>query len=319
MPGRFIWWAMLQKWLRLWLLGWLMLLPHLGVGALGTNQIGQAAQSTPQAEGGTKNARASSPAKGAEKVSFREMPREFLRDQAFFWLRPFRPKRADLPWAAAFLGTTAGLIAIDGHVAQNLSNSPPGAGYSFSHGAGTLGSPLVVAGVAGGFYVVGRWWGNGELQTTGLLGLRALADSLVIAEAVKNATQRPRPTFSGGLVRNHDADGQFFTGGRAFPSGHATAAWTVATVVARRHGSHRWVTPTVYGLASLVSFSRVPERRHFPSDIFVGAVLGYLVGRHVTRSVEGNSTLRWGPLRLEPNIAFTGSSAVNISLSLQLK
>ena len=151
-----------KGWLRLWLLGWLILLPPLCVGALGTNQIGQAEQSTPQAEGGTKNARASSPAKSAEKVSIRELPREFLRDQAFFWLRPFRTKRADLPWAAAFFGTTAGLIAIDGHVAQSLSNSPPGEGYSFSQGAGTLGSPLVVAGVAGGFYVVGRWGGNGK-------------------------------------------------------------------------------------------------------------------------------------------------------------
>jgi membrane-associated phospholipid phosphatase len=34
-----------------------------------------------------------------------------------------------------------------------------------------------------------------------------------------------------------------------------------------------------YGLSSLVEFSRLTQSAHFPSDVFMGAALGYGIGR----------------------------------------
>jgi membrane-associated phospholipid phosphatase len=34
-----------------------------------------------------------------------------------------------------------------------------------------------------------------------------------------------------------------------------------------------------YGVAGLIGFSRVPLQAHFPSDVFLGAALGYAVAR----------------------------------------
>jgi membrane-associated phospholipid phosphatase len=61
----------------------------------------------------------------------------------------------------------------------------------------------------------------------------------------------------------------------AFPSGHATAAFAVATVFAHRYRQHRWVPWVAHDVASVISFSRVTT--HFPSDVFVGAALGFAI------------------------------------------
>ena len=85
--------------------------------------------------------------------SLKELPRQVLSDQKLLWLCPFRLKRADIPWAGAFLGTSAGLIAIDRRVGQGLSDTPPGAGYSFSRRVGQFVAPLTELGVAGTVYL----------------------------------------------------------------------------------------------------------------------------------------------------------------------
>ncbi|MGD1157982.1 MAG: phosphatase PAP2 family protein [Terriglobia bacterium] len=218
--------------------------------------------------------------------TLKEVPSRIIRDQEFLWLRPFRMKRSDLPWLGFMVGTTAGLMAVDRRVGQGLSDSPPGHGYTFSRYVSRLGGPWTDLGIAGAVYLAGRGWGEQHTETTGLLGLEAVGDSLVVVELTKIATQRARPTFAGGYVRDHNADGTFFAGGTSFPSGHAAAAFALATVVSQRNGGKRWVAPVAYGLASLVATSRITVRTHFPSDVFVGAALGLMIGRHVAHGAE---------------------------------
>jgi membrane-associated phospholipid phosphatase len=57
------------------------------------------------------------------------------------------------------------------------------------------------------------------------------------------------------------------------------AAFSVATVVARRYGNHRWVPYVAYGLASVVGFSRLTLDVHFLSDVAMGGALGYSISR----------------------------------------
>jgi len=74
--------------------------------------------------------------------------------------------------------------------------------------------------------------------------------------------------------------GGFFQGGSSFPSEHSAAAWAVAGVVA-----HEYPGPLpkifAYGLASLVSYSRIRGQQHFPSDVFIGGIIGSLVARQI--------------------------------------
>jgi membrane-associated phospholipid phosphatase len=55
----------------------------------------------------------------------------------------------------------------------------------------------------------------------------------------------------------------------------------VATIVSGRYRKHRWLPYVAYGAATALSLSRLPTQAHFPSDIFIGAAMGYSIGRYV--------------------------------------
>lgn len=67
----------------------------------------------------------------------------------------------------------------------------------------------------------------------------------------------------------------------AFPSGHATAAVTAATLLSQRGGSRS----AYFGLAAVVSASRVYVRMHHASDVIGGAALGLVFGRVLTKAL----------------------------------
>ena len=211
------------------------------------------------------------------------MPRNLLVDQKAIWSAPAHLERGDAKFLLPFAAITAGLVASDRHVAHALGDSPPGDGYAFSKRVSQAGSLPVALGVAGGFYGLGKWRGNRHAAETGILATEALINAVGVVELLKTATRRERPTTADGQVMLNDARGQFEVGGRAFPSGHAAHSWALASVIAHRY-PRRWaiVLPS-YGLAGLVSVSRVTGRRHFPSDVLVGAAIGYFIGRHVVQ------------------------------------
>jgi len=127
-------------------------------------------------------------------------------------------------------------------------------------------------------WLLGHVRHNEHWSETGFLAGEAALNSLVASNPLKYTLRRERP-YQG------DGTGPFFQrGGTSFPSEHAAAAWSVAGVIA-----HEYPNPLVkivaYGLASLVDYSRVRSRQHFPSDVFVGSILGNLVAQNVYSSI----------------------------------
>jgi membrane-associated phospholipid phosphatase len=225
---------------------------------------------------------ASSPA--AREVSWASLPRDFLHDQRMIWVSFPKGLAHGEHWVPtlAVSGATAGLIVADPHVMpyfqshrQNLDmlNDAFGTWVTTAEVV-ALPTSLLIAGYAReDRYQVG----------TAILAGEAYGDAAIVDLAIKAVTRRERPTDVpvGGSFK-----GTFFNGGKSpfkgssFPSGHAAGAFSVATVVASRYHNHRWVPWMVYGLATAVSFSRVTTSSHFPSDVFLGAALGYTVTRY---------------------------------------
>ena len=201
-----------------------------------------------------------------------EFFKNILSDQKAIWTAPVRLQRGDTKWAIpAGIGFMA-LATTDRITGDEIAEFDRQ--VKISHIASNAGSVYSLAPVAGAFYLFGRSRNNDRARETGLLAAEALVDSVIVASALKGITQRARP--SAGRERS-----EFFDGGNSFPSGHSTQAWAVATVIASEYHDRRVVQILSYGAATAVSVARFTGQKHYLSDIVVGSVLGYGIGKYV--------------------------------------
>jgi membrane-associated phospholipid phosphatase len=218
-----------------------------------------------------------------KEVTWRALPKDFLHDQKEIWLFP-KQLIQGRHWAPALAiaGTTAALITADAHAmpyfqshARNLDDLND-----------TFDSTITTAEVAAvpvAFLVAGYWRHDQHEVGTAILAGEAYADSAIVDLAMKAVTRRKRPSD---VPVGGKFDDTFFSGGKSpfkgssFPSGHAAGVFSVATVVATRYQRHRWAPWLAYGFAAAISFSRVTTSSHFPSDVFLGAALGYTITRY---------------------------------------
>ncbi len=195
----------------------------------------------------------------------------FIGDQREIWTSPARLRFSDTEWLVPLSGVTAGLFVTDRDFSKHLPQNPT----TISHYK-TLSNAGVAAlvGGAGGMWVMGHVNHNRHWSETGFLAGEAALNSLVAVESLKYTLRRERP-YQG------DGSGPFFqSGGTSFPSEHAAAAWSVAGVIAHEYPGP-FTKIMAYGLASLVSVSRVKAHQHFPSDVVVGSVIGNLVAQNI--------------------------------------
>jgi membrane-associated phospholipid phosphatase len=108
-----------------------------------------------------------------------------------------------------------------------------------------------------------------------------MADAAIVQTVLKDATMRLRPVQypASGWFATSSSPTSYIRGNGSFPSGHSIEAFSVATIIARRYRTHRWVPYAAYGLAALVGFSRLSLNVHFLSDVFMGGALGYSISR----------------------------------------
>jgi hypothetical protein len=219
-------------------------------------------------------------------VSFRKLPGEIWRDQKRLLSYPkyaFKPK--PLAAAAVVVGISAALIATDARTAPHFHKTDSFNGFNSVMTGTATGIGIGVAPAA--LYVVGRIGKNRYAERTAILAGETLLDSVIVATALKDIARRERPNdypVSQDRLSNSwgNGSGSYYKGVGGFPSQHAIAAFSVATVFSRRYGRrHRWVPFAAYGAASLVGFSRLTLSAHFASDVFVGGALGYAIGRFV--------------------------------------
>jgi Capsule assembly protein Wzi/PAP2 superfamily len=211
------------------------------------------------------------------------LPRQLWHDQIGMWTSPARLKVSDATWLVPAGGFTAALLATDSDVSRHLSNTPSTL-LNYRH-ISDYGVYSMVGGSAG-LYLLGVTTQNEHQRETGFLSGESAIDSLVVVEAIKYATGRQRP-YQG------DGTGPFRQGGTSFPSEHAAVAWSIAGTFAHEYPSP-FVKFLAYGAATVITATRINAKEHFPSDVFVGAALGYLTSEYVYRH-HHNPDLRGGP------------------------
>jgi hypothetical protein len=201
--------------------------------------------------------------------NWKRLGQDFFGDQKEIWTSPAKLRFSDTQWLVPIAGVTAGLMQTDAQYSRSLSHNPSTVGNYNNLSNATLAALL---GGAGGMWVLSLHNHDQHWRETGFLAGEAAINSLVVVEAMKYAARRDRPNqdFGQGLF--------FQNGGSSFPSEHAAAAWAVAGVIA-----HEYPGPVpkllAYGLASVVSFSRIHSLQHFPSDVFIGGIIGEMIAQ----------------------------------------
>jgi membrane-associated phospholipid phosphatase len=203
-------------------------------------------------------------------------------DQKRVWSFPAKVAHGQswIPVTAA-LGVTAALLALDPTEASYFrgTSSFRGANHVWTSNATAIGTIAVPVSL----YATGLIRKDSKMQQTALLAGEAVLDSEIVTTVLKDVTKRVRPAGfppHGNLYDSwFESSGSPLRGDGSFPSGHTIAAFSVATVIARRYGNHKWVPYVAYGAAALVGFSRLCLSAHFSSDVFMGAALGYSISR----------------------------------------
>ena len=202
--------------------------------------------------------------------SFKGLGKEFLLDQKQIWTSPAKLRFSDTQWLVPLSGITAGLFVTDTDYSKHLSHSPTTISHYKTVSNAGVGALI---GGAGGMWLLGHVKHNEHWSETGFLAGEAALNSLVAVESLKYSLGRERPYQGNGT-------GPFFQGGTSFPSEHAAAAWSIAGVVAHEYPSP-FMKIMAYGLASLVDYSRIRAHQHFPSDVFVGSIMGNLIAQNI--------------------------------------
>ena len=110
-------------------------------------------------------------------------------------------------------------------------------------------------------------YGNDSHQETGTLLASAYLGAGLVTYGAKRLFRRKRPLDE-------------TLGNPAFPSGHASIVFSVATILGYRYPKLR--IPLYIG-AGLVGFTRIYLGRHYTSDVVAGAAIGTAAGMLVWR------------------------------------
>jgi undecaprenyl-diphosphatase len=191
-------------------------------------------------------------------IGLTHVPRAMIRPENLKW---------ELPIAA----TTGVLIAKADRPAADRIQSHSLISTSRTWSNVGLGLELGTAGIA---------WASGcaehrsHAARAGFAALTAFGAAATIDLALKLAFDRQFPYTP-------NSTGRFWGGGRSFPSGHSATSFAFAAAIAHYYPHNRWAKWGAYALATGVAVSRYPAKRHYPSDIVMGATLGYVTGEYV--------------------------------------
>ena len=190
-------------------------------------------------------------------------------------------------WEAAIAVGAVGVVSVIDHgvddwAQDHRSSRSDQVARVFRNG----GRPALVFGIPGGMLAAGVISGRPALRRGGGRVLASVVTAGLATGALKEMTGRFRPdnTTDQYVFRpfsNHDA----------FPSGHATLAFALATSLSAEI-QRPWATALLFAGATGTAWSRLNDHKHWLSDVLAGATVGITAGN----VIEG----RWRIFGLGP-------------------
>jgi membrane-associated phospholipid phosphatase len=196
---------------------------------------------------------------------------------------------------------------LDDEAREELYLERPGEARSLERVGNRFGNPLVGSSLIALGYAAGRASGRPGLAAGSARAAAGFLVTGVVTQSLKWTVGRPRPEM--GPDSDDFRPWSFENDYQAWPSGHASCAFSLATSVAME-SDNPWIGALAYGLAGVTAWSRIAADRHWTSDVVAGAVVG---------TVATRTTIRWLEARESgsgPPALAVGPGGVSLTFSL---
>lgn len=172
--------------------------------------------------------------------------------------------------------------------------------------AGNLyGNALFPLAFGAGVYSGGLIFKDEYIRVTGRMIIEAVVFSGIITDLSKVIIGRSRPYSERGsdFYKMFSFKESFYS----LPSGHATTAFAISSVLANRI-NNTYVSIGLYSISTITALSRIYSDKHWASDVILGSAIGYFVGDYISSGIPGKSSKKT-TLRLLP---YTGGICMRI-------
>ena len=192
--------------------------------------------------------------------------------------RPLSFNSTDALYTAAVVGLTAAGFLVDQEVRDVMQRNQLSSENILLDIGDSYGLVQRAVVLGGATYVGGLVFHEPAFRRTGREILESVAFAGLLTVSLKFLLGRARPYLDEGAFSFRAF--QTSVDRTSLPSGHTTVAFAVSTVMAEEIGSPV-ASVILYGMAGLTAWQRMHNDRHWLSDTFLGAAIGFTMGRVV--------------------------------------
>lgn len=197
---------------------------------------------------------------------------------------PLRMRQQEGLKLLAFTFVIAGFVTVfDNRIDEDFIERDdfyvkPAIGFAkIGDGYDRISSKYVLAGLSVSMLTGGLIFKDKKLLETTRLMVESFLFSGVITWFGKSVFGRARPYTGAGPSEFEPLKFRGTNDIRSFPSGHATSAFSMMTVLAKQYDQW-WIKIPAYTVAVSVALQRIDSRNHWGADVVVGGAIGYWVG-----------------------------------------
>ncbi len=200
-------------------------------------------------------------------------------DIAYTATSPLRWGGSDWMTAGWIAGGTGLFLFLDEEIRDGFENNRSSTTDDVSNIFEKFGNGAISFPVLGAFYLYGYFGENAKAERTALIAAESFLITGLFTTVLKTAAGRHRPS-TGDSSTSFDG---FTTDHHSFPSGHSATVFAIATVIANEYEDAPYIKPISYGIATMAGLSRINDKKHWASDVFFGAALGYFTSKTLLR------------------------------------
>ena len=205
--------------------------------------------------------------------------KQFADETGEFFTAPSNWDQNDFITLGLISAATFGLMYADQPIKNEMAEINSNKKHWLMEFGRYWGEPIPSVALSGILLIHGYAFDNNTTKKIGFEVGQSFLYSVTVTSGLKIIFGRARPSTGSDPFTFEPI--AFQNNNWSLPSGHTTIAFSLSTVLAANTDSYA-LKVAAFVPAFLTAFSRVYQNHHWTSDVFLGAMVGYFVGKFVT-------------------------------------